>query len=137
MKIGQKILQSLAFFLNTVFQAIGIVQIRPELLGFAQTAPGHPHVAAHGQGALDQVRTQRHVHAGREVAGKLIAGEVRVGQPVRISLDAYPQRAFTGKVRFLAPAAELVDKIKVFKIEIALDELNDAQREAVCAPDGP
>ena len=42
LKIGQKILQSLAFFLNTVFQAIGIVQIRPELLGFAQTAHRQP-----------------------------------------------------------------------------------------------
>lgn len=59
--------------------------------------------------------------------------KVRVGQPVRISLDAYPQRAFTGKVRFLAPAAELVDKIKVFKIEIALDELNDAFRTGMSA----
>jgi RND family efflux transporter MFP subunit len=59
--------------------------------------------------------------------------KVRVGQPVRISLDAYPQRAFTGKVRFLAPAAELVDKIKVFKIEIALDELNEAFRTGMSA----
>ncbi len=59
--------------------------------------------------------------------------KVRVGQAVRISLDAYPQRAFTGKVRFLAPAAELVDKIKVFKVEIALDELNDAFRTGMSA----
>lgn len=59
--------------------------------------------------------------------------KVRVGQAVRISLDAYPQRAFTGKVRFLAPAAELVDKIKVFKVEITLDELNDAFRTGMSA----
>lgn len=59
--------------------------------------------------------------------------KVRLGQAVRISLDAYPQRAFTGKVRFLAPAAELVDKIKVFKVEIALDELNDAFRTGMSA----
>ncbi|NWJ39405.1 MAG: efflux RND transporter periplasmic adaptor subunit [Geothrix sp.] len=51
--------------------------------------------------------------------------KVRVGQPVRITLDAYPQRAFTGKVRFVAPAADLVEKIKVFKVEVALDELTD------------
>jgi HlyD family secretion protein len=49
--------------------------------------------------------------------------KVEVGQPVRITLDAYPQKVFTGKVSFVSPAAELVEKIKVFKVEVALDEL--------------
>jgi HlyD family secretion protein len=49
--------------------------------------------------------------------------KVEVGQPVRITLDAYPQKVFTGRVTFVAPAAELVEKIKVFKVEIGLDEL--------------
>jgi HlyD family secretion protein len=52
--------------------------------------------------------------------------KVKVGQPVRITLDAFPQRSFTGKVRFVAPAADLVEKIKVFRVEVALDELTDA-----------
>ena len=43
-----------------------------------------------------------------------------------IGLDAFPQRSFTGKVRFVAPAADLVEKIKVFRVEVALDELTDA-----------
>ena len=59
--------------------------------------------------------------------------KVRVGQPVRISLDAYPQRAFTGKVRFVAPAADLVEKIKVFKVEVALDELTESFRTGMSA----
>ncbi|HJW72571.1 MAG TPA: efflux RND transporter periplasmic adaptor subunit [Geothrix sp.] len=59
--------------------------------------------------------------------------KVKVGQPTRITLDAYPQRAFTGKVRFVSPAAELVEKIKVFKVEIALDELTDAFRTGMSA----
>ncbi|MCX6548043.1 MAG: efflux RND transporter periplasmic adaptor subunit [Acidobacteria bacterium] len=59
--------------------------------------------------------------------------KVRVGQPVRISLDAYPQRAFTGKVRFVAPAADLVEKIKVFNVEVALDELTDSFRTGMSA----
>jgi RND family efflux transporter MFP subunit len=59
--------------------------------------------------------------------------KVNVGQPVRITLDAYPQKAFTGKVRFVAPAATLVEKIKVFAIEIALDELSDAYRTGMSA----
>jgi len=59
--------------------------------------------------------------------------KVSVGQPVRITLDAYPQKVFSGKVRFVAPAATLVEKIKVFEIEIALDELGDAFRTGMSA----
>lgn len=59
--------------------------------------------------------------------------KVRVGQPVRVTLDAYPQKVFNGKVRFVAPAAKIVDKIKVFQIEIALDQLDDAFRTGMSA----
>ena len=59
--------------------------------------------------------------------------KVKVGQPVRITLDAYPQKVFSGKVRFVAPAADLVEKIKVFKIEVALDELADCYRTGMSA----
>ena len=59
--------------------------------------------------------------------------KVRVGQPVRVTLDAYPQKIFTGKVRFVAPAAKVVDKIKVFEIEVALDNLDEAFRTGMSA----
>ena len=59
--------------------------------------------------------------------------KVGVGQPARISLDAYPQKIFTGKVSFVAPSAELIEKIKVFKIEIALDELGDSFKTGMSA----
>lgn len=59
--------------------------------------------------------------------------KVKVGQAVRITLDAYPQKTFTGKVRFVAPAARLIEKIKVFPIEIALDELGDVYRTGMSA----
>jgi RND family efflux transporter MFP subunit len=59
--------------------------------------------------------------------------KVKVGQGVRITLDAFPQRSFTGKVRFVAPAAELVEKIKVFKVEVTLDELTEAFRTGMSA----
>ena len=59
--------------------------------------------------------------------------KVHVGQPVRITLDAYPQKVFTGKVSFVAPSAELVEKIKVFKVEVTLDELGDAFRTGMSA----
>jgi len=59
--------------------------------------------------------------------------KVHVGQPVRITLDAYPQKIFTGKVTFVAPSAELVEKIKVFKIEVTLDELEEAFKTGMSA----
>jgi RND family efflux transporter MFP subunit len=59
--------------------------------------------------------------------------KVHVGQPARISLDAYPQKTFTGKVSFVAPSAELVEKIKVFKVEVTLDELGDSFRTGMSA----
>lgn len=59
--------------------------------------------------------------------------KVRVGQPVRVTLDAYPQKIFDGKVRFVAPAAKVVDKIKVFEIEVALDKLDESFRTGMSA----
>jgi len=59
--------------------------------------------------------------------------KVHVGQPVLVTLDAYPQRSFSGQVRFLAPAATLADKIKVFETEVALDELDPAFRTGMSA----
>ncbi|HYU34327.1 MAG TPA: efflux RND transporter periplasmic adaptor subunit [Thermoanaerobaculia bacterium] len=59
--------------------------------------------------------------------------KVRVGQPVRVTLDAYPQKIFSGKVRFVAPAATVVDKIKVFEIEVALDQLDESFRTGMSA----
>ena len=59
--------------------------------------------------------------------------KVRVDQPVRVTLDAYPQKIFSGKVRFVAPAAKVVDKIKVFEIEVALDKLDESFRTGMSA----
>jgi len=59
--------------------------------------------------------------------------KVQVGLPVRVNLDAYPQKTFTGKVRFVAPAAKLAEKIKVFEVEVALDELTEAFRTGMSA----
>ena len=59
--------------------------------------------------------------------------KVHAGQPVRISLDAYPQKIFTGRVSFVSPAADLVEKIKVFKVEVALDQLSDTFKTGMSA----
>jgi len=59
--------------------------------------------------------------------------KVSVGQPARVTLDAYPQKVFTGKIGFVAPSAELVEKIKVFKVEVTLDELGEAFKTGMSA----
>ena len=59
--------------------------------------------------------------------------KVQVGQPVQLTLDAYPQRSFAGTVRFVAPAATLADKIKVFEVEVALEKLDPAFRTGMSA----
>ena len=59
--------------------------------------------------------------------------KVHVGQPVRITLDAYPQKVFTGTVTFVSPAADLVEKIKVFKVEVTPSELADSYRTGMSA----
>ncbi len=59
--------------------------------------------------------------------------KVHVGQPVRVTLDAYPQKTFEGKVRFVAPAAKVVDKIKVFGVEVALAHLDESFRTGMSA----
>ena len=59
--------------------------------------------------------------------------KVRVGQPVRVTLDAYPQKIFNGKVSFVAPAATVVDKIKVFEVEVELDQLDESFRTGMSA----
>jgi multidrug efflux pump subunit AcrA (membrane-fusion protein) len=59
--------------------------------------------------------------------------KVSVGQTVRVTLDAYPQKIFSGRVRFVAPAAKLQDKIRTFEIEVALDHLEDSFRTGMSA----
>src|SRR5258707_42325 len=41
-------------------------------------------------------------------------GKVRLDQPVRITLDAYPKVKFAGTIKRIAPAARIEAKVKVF-----------------------
>ncbi len=49
-------------------------------------------------------------------------GRVRLAMPVVITVDAFPYRRFNGKVTQISPAARLKEKIKVFDIEVTLEQ---------------
>jgi len=60
-------------------------------------------------------------------------GKVRVGMPVKVTLDAFPKVAFTGRVDRIAPAVRLDDKVRVFDVEIHLDAQGRELRSGMTA----
>jgi HlyD family secretion protein len=60
-------------------------------------------------------------------------GKVRLNQPVKLSLDAYPKVKFAGKIQRIAPAARLEEKVKVFDVEIAIDRQGTELRTGMTA----
>jgi HlyD family secretion protein len=60
-------------------------------------------------------------------------GKVRVGMPVKVTLDAYPKVAFAGRVDRIAPAVRLDDKVRVFDVEIHLDAQGRELRSGMTA----
>lgn len=60
-------------------------------------------------------------------------GKVRVGMPVKITLDAYPKVAFAGRVDRIAPAVRIDDKVRVFDVEVRLDAQGRELRSGMTA----
>jgi HlyD family secretion protein len=60
-------------------------------------------------------------------------GKIHLGQEARVTLDAFPRVVFTGTISRIAPAARLDNQIKVFDVEIALDELGRELRTGMTA----
>ena len=60
-------------------------------------------------------------------------GKIHLGQEVRITLDAFPRVLFKGTISRIAPAARLDDQVKVFDVEIALEELGRELRTGMTA----
>jgi HlyD family secretion protein len=60
-------------------------------------------------------------------------GKIHLGQEARITLDAFPRVVFTGTISRIAPAARLDNQVKVFDVEIALDELGRELRTGMTA----
>jgi HlyD family secretion protein len=54
--------------------------------------------------------------------------KVRVGQPVRVTLDAYPNQAYAGKVTRVAPyVLDVAEQNRTFEIEAELEDLRFAR----------
>ncbi len=60
-------------------------------------------------------------------------GKIHLGQEARITLDAFPRVVFKGVISRIAPAARLDDQVKVFDVEIALDEIGRELRTGMTA----
>jgi HlyD family secretion protein len=60
-------------------------------------------------------------------------GKVRLEQPVKVTLDAYPKVKFAGKILRIAPAARLEEKVKVFDVEIAIEHQGAELRTGMTA----
>jgi HlyD family secretion protein len=60
-------------------------------------------------------------------------GKIRLEQPVKISLDAYPKVKFAGNIRRIAPAARLEEKVKVFDVEIGIERQGAELRTGMTA----
>ena len=60
-------------------------------------------------------------------------GKIRVGMPVKVTLDAYPKVGFAGRIDRIAPAVRLDDKVRVFDVEIRLDAQGRELRSGMTA----
>jgi HlyD family secretion protein len=60
-------------------------------------------------------------------------GKVRLQQPVKVTLDAYPKVRFAGAIQRIAPAARLEEKVKVFDVEIAIERQGNELRTGMTA----
>ena len=60
-------------------------------------------------------------------------GKIRVGMPVKVTLDAYPKIAFQGRIDRIAPAVRIDDKVRVFDVEVRLDAQGRELRSGMTA----
>jgi RND family efflux transporter MFP subunit len=60
-------------------------------------------------------------------------GKVAVGNPVRITLDAFPGEEFTGRVTYIDPAETVVDGVVNFKIKVIFDKSDTRLKSGLTA----
>jgi HlyD family secretion protein len=60
-------------------------------------------------------------------------GKIKVGMPVKVTLDAYPKVSFQGRIDRIAPAVRIDDKVRVFDVEVRLDAQGRELRSGMTA----
>ncbi|HEX9163200.1 MAG TPA: efflux RND transporter periplasmic adaptor subunit, partial [Thermoanaerobaculia bacterium] len=60
-------------------------------------------------------------------------GKIRVGMPVKVTLDAYSKVKFNGRIDRISPAVRIDDKVRVFDVEIRLDAQGRELRSGMTA----
>jgi multidrug efflux pump subunit AcrA (membrane-fusion protein) len=60
-------------------------------------------------------------------------GKVAAGNIVRITIDAFPNETFTGKVRYIDPAETVVDGVTNFKIKVDFDTVDKRLKSGLTA----
>ncbi len=60
-------------------------------------------------------------------------GRVRLGQEVKIALDAYPQQPFGGKVTRIAFESKTVNNVTIYEVEVTPDKVPDFMRSGMTA----
>jgi HlyD family secretion protein len=60
-------------------------------------------------------------------------GKIKVGMPVKVTLDAYSKVSFAGRIDRIAPAVRIDDKVRVFDVEIRLDAQGRELRSGMTA----
>jgi HlyD family secretion protein len=59
--------------------------------------------------------------------------KIKLGMPVKVSLDAYPKMKFAGRIDRIAPAVRIDDKVRVFDVEVRLDAQGRELRSGMTA----
>ena len=60
-------------------------------------------------------------------------GKVQTGMEVMIQVDAYPYVKYTGSINKIAPMAQLINNVKVFPVEIEIDNVDDKLKPGLTA----
>src|SRR5713101_7163239 len=60
-------------------------------------------------------------------------GKIRVGMPVKVTLDSYSKLKFNGRIDRIAPAVRIEDKVRLFDVEIRLDAQGRELRSGMTA----
>lgn len=114
--------------LNITSPMDGVVILRPVELGEAVTGAG-----SFNAGTVIVTVADLESMIVKAGVSEVDIGKVRLSAPVMVTLDAYPKVRFAGKVSRIAPAARLEDQVKVFDVEVTLDNLGKELRTGMTA----